>query len=117
MSAFAIGVDIVLVLALVLAFVNVNDWLGPKARHEGDAEEPFETGLRPIEPAVENMSVLYYRFAVLFVVFDVDLAFLLPWALTRGALTLAAMLSMTAFIVLIALMLSYFWLKGALECR
>ena len=55
--------------------------------------------------------------AVLFVVFDVDLAFLLPWAMTRGALTLTAMVAMTVFLLLMLMMLGYFWRKGALECR
>jgi NADH:ubiquinone oxidoreductase subunit 3 (subunit A) len=117
MSALAIAIDVLLVLVLVLAFSNSGRLLGPRPRHEGDADLPFETGERPIEPAIAHMSVLYYRFAVLFVVFDVDLAFLLPWALNRGSLTLAAMVSVTVFAGLVAFMLAYFWRRGALECR
>jgi NADH:ubiquinone oxidoreductase subunit 3 (subunit A) len=63
------------------------------------------------------MTVLYHRFAVLFVVFDVDLAFLLPWALNRRSLDAAALSAITVFALLVLLMLAYFWRKGALECR
>lgn len=116
-DAAALAVNFVLVLALVLAFSNSGVLLGPRPRHEGDAEELYETGLTPIEPASQHMSVLYYRFAVLFVVFDVDLAFLLPWALNRQGLDLEQMISMSLFVGLLAFMLAYFWSKGALECR
>ena len=63
------------------------------------------------------MTVLYHRFAVLFVVFDVDLAFLLPWALNRPALNLVSMTAITFFTLIVLFMLAYFWRKGALECR
>ena len=117
MAAFAIGLNVLLVLALVLAFSNSGRLLGPKPVHQGDFDVPYETGMLPIEPAGERMSVLYYRFAVLFVVFDVDLAFLLPWALNRPFLDLRMMVAMTLFVGLAGLMLAYLWRRGVLECR
>ena len=54
---------------------------------------------------------------MLFVVFDVDLAFLLPFVLVRPRLDAAALAAITGFTVLIVFMLAYFWRKGALECR
>jgi NADH:ubiquinone oxidoreductase subunit 3 (subunit A) len=116
LTAFAIAIDLVLVLALVLAFANSGRLLGPKPKHQGDADMPYETGMRPFAPAYDRMTVLYYRFAVLFVIFDVDLAFLMPWALNRGALTFQLMLSVTVFLALLGLMLGYFWSKEQLEC-
>ncbi len=115
MTGLAIGINIILVLALVLIFANASSWLGPRSPREGDAEEPFETGLLPFQEASERMSVLYYRYAVLFVVFDVDLAFLLPWAMSRP-LGPAPVLAMSLFVGLLGLMLAYFWRKGILEC-
>lgn len=117
MTSLAIALNIFLVLALTLAFANAGVLLGPKPRHEGDADKPFETGMLPFEPAVDHMSVLYYRFAVLFVVFDVDLAFLLPWALNRPALNAQNMACITLFTGLLAFMLAYFWRRGVLECK
>ena len=116
-GAPAIGMNILIVLAVVLAFSNSGKLLGPKPVHEGDADEPFETGEKPFGPAIEHMAVQYYRFAVLFVIFDVDLAFFLPWALNRPVLDLQMMVCVTVFIGLLFFMLAYFWLKGVLECR
>ena len=117
MTSLAIGLDVLMVFVLVMALSNAGLLLGPKPSHEGDAELPFETGLTPIEPAIGKMSVLYYRFAVLFVVFDVDLAFLLPWALCRREFNFGQAAAMTVFVALLGFMLAYFWRKGALECR
>lgn len=117
MSALAIGFDIVLTAAIVFGMANIGKLLGPKGRHEGDADVPFETGQIPQVRAVEHMSIIYYKFAVLFVVFDVDFAFLLPWALNRRTLDLEQMATMSVFVALAGFMLAYFWRKGTLECR
>ena len=116
--ALALIVNAVVVLGLLLIFANAGRILGPKGRkHAEQYAMPYETGMPPIAPALDRMSVLYYKFAVLFVVFDVDLAFLLPWALNRPALSLAMMISVTVFVALIGLMLAYLWRRGVLECR
>jgi NADH-quinone oxidoreductase subunit A len=117
MTSLAIGVDVLLVLGLVLAFSLSGRLLGPRPRHEGEADEPYETGMLPIEPAVDKMAVSYWRFAVLFVVFDVDLAFLMPWALTRRALEPQMVVCASVFVFLLLFMLAYFWRKGVLECN
>ncbi len=116
-SLVALGFDFLIVFLVVFAFANAGKLLGPKPVHEGDADVPYETGMRPIEPAIDRMAVLYYRFAVLFVVFDVDLAFLLPWAFGRRSLSLEQLVTMTLFIGVVSLMLAYFWRKGVLECK
>jgi NADH:ubiquinone oxidoreductase subunit 3 (subunit A) len=113
----AMAVNLVLVLAIALGMSNAGRWLGPRPAHEGDGDLPYETGERPIQPAEDRMAVLYHRFAVLFVVFDADLAFLLPWALNRRGLDAGQLAAVTVFAGLTALMLAYLWRKGALECR
>lgn len=115
-AGVALVADLLLVLAVAAAFSLSGRLFGPNSRREGDALEPYETGLRPLAPPGERMSPLFIRFAVLFVVFDVDLAFLLPWALTRPALSLPLAVSATLFSGLVGFMLIYFWRKGALEC-
>jgi NADH-quinone oxidoreductase subunit A len=116
-AAFALLVDFVAVLALALLFANAGRLFGPKPKHVGDADLPYETGLPPLTPAGERMSVLYYRFAVLFVVFDVDLVFLLPWAASGRAAPTQELVAVTVFLAVLALMLAYFWRKGVLECH
>ena len=117
LALFGVLVNLLAVAAITGLFANAGKLFGPVSKHLGDAELPYETGLRPLSPAHERMTVLYHRFAVLFVVFDVDLAFLLPWALNRPVLDPAAMAAITAFTLTVLLMLAYFWRKGALECR
>ena len=109
-------IDAALTAAMVSAFAFASVLLGPRDRAEGDHDLPFETGLRPLDRAQENMSVLYIKYAVLFVVFDVDLAFLLPWVSAGARAGLDAMLALTVFLALVAFMLAYIWRKGALEC-
>ena len=117
LALFALAVNFLAVLAITGLFTNAGKLFGPKSKHLGDADMPYETGLPPLSPAHERMTVLYHRFAVLFVVFDVDLAFLLPWALNKPALTAASMAAISGFTLLVLFMLAYFWRKGALECR
>jgi NADH:ubiquinone oxidoreductase subunit 3 (subunit A) len=116
MTAIALSINAALVLVLVWLFSSANGWFGPASVHAGDGMLPYETGMPPIEPAIDRMSVVYYRFAVLFVVFDVDLAFLLPWAVNRGTLDSTQLWAITAFVALVMFMLCYFWRQGALEC-
>lgn len=117
LALFALFINFAVVLAITGLFANAGKLFGPKSKHRGDADMPYETGLPPLSPAHERMTVLYHRFAVLFVVFDVDLAFLLPWALNRHSLDAAAMGAITFFTVTVLFMLAYFWRKGVLECR
>lgn len=117
MSTIAIVIDVLAVLALTGIFAVAGRVLGPRGEHAGDYALPYETGMRPMQPALDRMSVQYYKFAVLFVVFDVDLAFLLPWALGRPGLSLDMMISVTVFTALVGLMLAYLWRRGVLECR
>ncbi|MDD5656239.1 MAG: NADH-quinone oxidoreductase subunit A [Elusimicrobia bacterium] len=109
--------DLLLVLALVALFSRSGRLFGPSPPHSADAELPYETGLPPLDEEGRGASVLYWRFAVLFVVFDADLAFLLPWALARTGLDAAALGAVTAFTGLAAFMLAYLWRKGVLSCR
>ncbi len=117
LAMFALAVNFFVVLGITGLFANAGFLFGPKPKHKGDADMPYETGLAPLAPAYERMTVSYWRFAVLFVVFDVDLAFLLPWALSKPVLDMTSMLAITGFTALVLLMLAYFWRKGVLECR
>jgi len=117
LSIVGLAINAALILAVTALFANAGRLFGPRPVHFGDADLPYETGLPPVAPAYDRMTVLYWRFAVLFVVFDVDLAFFLPWALSGPSLTLGSMAAITAFTGMLLLMLAYFWRKGALECR
>ena len=108
-------VNLALVGVLVFFFSNASAWFGPRSVFRGEKGIAYEAGMPPMTPSRE-IPVSYYRFAVLFVLFDVDLAFLIPWILLRRELTLEAMISMTVFIQLIGLTLAVVWRKGGLTC-
>lgn len=111
----ALWINLAVVAALVTAFWYSSVLLGPRRKLQGDKSLPYETGMPPIQPAAAGMTVSYHRFAVLFVIFDVDLAFLAPWVLLRDRLTLGAMISVSVFLALVGLTLAYVWKKGVLE--
>src|SRR6185436_8854735 len=85
--------NLLLVAALATAMSLLSRICGMKSEVAGDKALPYETGMPPLEESPARVPVLYYRYAVLFVVFDVDLAFLVPWVLLRDSLTLTAMVS------------------------
>jgi NADH:ubiquinone oxidoreductase subunit 3 (subunit A) len=112
----ALLIDVLMVAGLCAAMLSVNRVLGPRMTSEGDRGMPYETGMPPLDSAALKMTVPYVRFALLFVVFDVELALLLPAATLRDRLDLSVMMAITGFLALFTLMLAYLWRKGALHC-
>ncbi len=88
--------------------------LGPKKRSPVK-DEPFECGETPFETPGRPFSVKFYLIAILFVIFDIDLAFLFPWAVVFREIGVLALYSMVVFIGILALALWYIWKKGALQ--
>ncbi len=89
-------------------------WLGPK-RRTPVKQEPFECGVPPLQGSGERFGVKFYLIAILFVIFDIDLAFLFPWAVVFREVGTIAFTSMAVFIGILALALWYVWKKGALQ--
>ena len=115
--ATALLINFIFVALLVGALASASSLLGPRRRLLGDKGLPYETGMPPMASLPHGrMWASYHRLAILFVVFDVDLAFLAPWTLLRWSLDLRMMLSLTVFMGLVAATLAYVWRKGALEC-
>jgi NADH-quinone oxidoreductase subunit A len=75
----------------------------------------YECGVEPTGEARDRYSVNYYVIAVLFVVFDVEVIFLFPWAVRYLQLGLAGFVSMTTFLLILVVGYVYAWKKGALE--
>lgn len=111
------SINILFVAALVVLLASLSRLLGPRTAPTRNRVLPYEAGMPPIEPAVEKMTVPYIRFALLFVLFDIETALLLPWVEARGALDARLMASASVFLVLLTLLLAYVWRKGALSWR
>ena len=76
---------------------------------------PYECGVDPIGDARDRFSVRYYIVAMLFLVFDVEVVFLFPWAIIYDKLAVFGLVEMLVFIGILVVGYYYAWRKGALE--
>ena len=99
---------------LVFLFVFLATTLGPK-RPNAAKNEPFECGETPLTLPQSGVSVHFYLIAMLFILFDVELAFLFPWAVLFKKLGFAGLIEISIFVFFIVLGYLYAYKKGALE--
>lgn len=111
-----IFVGIFLVLAWIFPGVPIilGKLLAPK-RPNPIKEDIYECGIETVGNTWVQFRAQYYIYALVFVVFDVELVFLFPWALAFNQLGLFAVFEMAVFILLLVVALVYTWRKGALE--
>ena len=76
---------------------------------------PYECGFEAFEDARAKFDVRYYLVAILFIVFDLEIAFLFPWAVALRAIGLFGLLAMGLFLLILVVGFVYEWKKGALE--
>ena len=77
--------------------------------------EPYESGMPTIGPTHVQFPIRYYLYALMFVIFDVEVIYLFPWALVYDKLPLVAAIEMAVFIALLLVGLAYAWRKRAFE--
>ena len=99
---------------LAVAMVVLGQILGPR-RDTPEKLMPYESGMTPIGTAVRRMPVRYYLIAVLFVLFDIEVIFLLPYAVVLRKLGLFGLIEMLVFVMILLIGYVYVWKKGALE--
>lgn len=101
-----------------IAFIVLGNLLGPK-RHYHEKDTPFECGFEAFENARMKFDVRYYLVAILFILFDLEVAFMIPWAVVfkdlMAEMGAYAFWSMFVFIVILTVGFVYEWKKGALE--
>jgi len=111
-----IPILILIVLATALAFLVVilGRIFGPH-RPTVKKGNPYESGMIPYGAGARRVSVRYYLIAVLFILFDVEVVFFLPWAVAFRSLGIFALSEMFVFVAILAVGFIYVWKKGALE--
>ncbi len=109
-----IGIMLLIGIAFGVVMSKVNEWFGPKNPNEVKLST-YESGMPPIRTAHERISVKFYMVAMLFIVFDIEVVFLYPWAVNFRELGMFGFVEMLVFIVILMLGLLYVWKKGALE--
>ena len=104
--AVATGLGIVLMVLGMLA--------GPR-RPDAEKFSPYECGFEAFEDARMKFDVRYYLIAILFIIFDLEIAFLFPWAVVFDKIGAIALIEMALFLALLVVGFAYVWKKGALE--
>src|SRR5918996_1427139 len=105
-----IGIAVGLVIAMIGGSYLI-------ARQNPDSEKlsPFECGFAPFSDARGQFDVRFYLVAILFIIFDLEVAFLFPWAVALGDIGLFGFWSMIVFLAVLTVGFAYEWKKGALE--
>ncbi len=116
---FATYAPIFLVIAiafvLALVFFFGHGLLGKKAKFSEERMQPYESGSPSDGGQHVKLSVKFYLTAILFVVFDIEVVFIYPWAIHFKELGWLGLGSMVGFLTVIIVALVYVWRKGALE--
>jgi NADH-quinone oxidoreductase subunit A len=110
--------SILLMTALGAGFavfaVLLSNVLGPR-RPSPEKSAPYECGMPPVGNARERMSVKFYLVAMIFLLFDIEVAFLYPWAMALRDLGWTGLLQVIGFTLLLLAGYVYVWRKGALD--
>jgi NADH-quinone oxidoreductase subunit A len=110
----SIIIFLVLALGLSCAFVVVNFILSPN-KPDPEKLSAYECGFEPFEDSRMEFDVRFYLVAILFIIFDLEIAFLFPWAISLGNIGLLGFSSMMIFLFILTIGFIYEWKKGALD--
>jgi NADH-quinone oxidoreductase subunit A len=110
----AIALLIALATVIGLIAIGLGELFGPKRKSQVK-NEPYESGMAPIGAGTRRMPVRFYLIAVLFILFDIEVVFFLPWAIVFRQLGLFGLIEMAVFIIILLVGYVYAWKKGALE--
>lgn len=109
-----IALFIALASAIGIALLVLGRLIGPR-RPAVEKGSPYECGFEAFEDARMKFDVRYYLLAILFIIFDLEIAFLVPWAVVLDDLGSTGIWVMSTFLFVLVLGFAYVWKKGALE--
>ena len=101
-------------IAIGVTLLVAGYFLGPRAP-DSEKLSPYECGFEAFEDARMKFDVRYYLVAILFIVFDLEIAFLFPWALVFKDIGVTSLAAMAVFLGILVIGFVYEWKKGALE--
>ena len=110
----SIIIFLVIALGLSSAFVLINFILAP-SNPDPEKLSAYECGFEPFEDSRMEFDVRFYLVAILFIIFDLEIAFLFPWAISLGSIGLFGFVSMMIFLFILTVGFIYEWKKGALD--
>jgi NADH-quinone oxidoreductase subunit A len=103
-----------LALVLLSAGLVIGRWQS-KAKSDKEKLSPYECGFEAFEDSRMKFDVRYYLVAILFIIFDLEIAFLFPWAVVLDAIGTPGLVAMGIFLFILVVGFIYEWKKGALE--
>ena len=111
---FSIILFLIVASVLSCLFIIINFLLSPK-KPDPEKLSAYECGFEPFNDSRMEFDVRFYLVAILFIIFDLEIAFLFPWAISLGSLGALGFWSMMIFLAILTVGFIYEWKKGALE--
>ncbi len=105
-----LGIAVAMAVAAVAA-----SYIIARQRPDSEKVSAYECGFEAFDDARSQFDVRFYLVAILFIIFDLEIAFLFPWAISLGAIGMLGFWSMVVFLAVLTIGFVYEWKKGALE--
>jgi len=111
---FSIILFLIIAFVLSCSFIIINFVLSPK-KPDPEKLSAYECGFEPFNDSRMEFDVRFYLVAILFIIFDLEIAFLFPWAISLGSIGFLGFCSMMIFLFILSVGFIYEWKKGALD--
>ena len=111
---FSIILFLIIALGLSIGFIVVNFVFSPK-NPDPEKLSAYECGFEAFDDSRMEFDVRFYLVAILFIIFDLEIAFLFPWAISLGKIGMFGFVSMMIFLSILTIGFIYEWKKGALD--
>ncbi|HED13128.1 MAG TPA: NADH-quinone oxidoreductase subunit A [Gammaproteobacteria bacterium] len=105
---------IIIAVAVGVMMIAMGSMLSP-SRPDVEKNSPYECGFEPFEDARMKFDVRYYLVAIFFILFDLEIAFLFPWAVALDQIGVFGFVSMLIFLFVLVVGFVFEWCRGALE--
>tara|TARA_Y100000741_G_scaffold285830_1_gene225622 strand:- start:232 stop:600 length:369 start_codon:yes stop_codon:yes gene_type:complete len=105
---------LIIAIGLSVLFITINYLASPK-KPDPEKLSAYECGFEPFNDSRMEFDVRFYLVAILFIIFDLEIAFLFPWAISLGQIGLYGFISMMIFLFILTVGFIYEWKKGALD--
>lgn len=105
---------VIIAVAMAAIVIGLGYFLGTR-RPDSEKTSPYECGFEAFEDSRMKFDVRYYLVAILFIIFDLEIAFLFPWAIVLDQIGLFGFAAMAVFLGILVIGFIYEWKKGALE--
>lgn len=109
-----VSVFAVVALVIVVGLLVLSTILGPR-KPSAEKTIPYECGMLPSEEAKGRFPVRFATIAMLFIIFDIEVVFMYPWAVALDQLKLFGLVEMLIFVAILAIAYVYIWGRGGLE--